>query len=98
MGAQQSMMTEADDDQNNKICCMPRSLNESCYGETDKSPGLGDASRFEKWQERMKRQGRDSLQHPSAYLVGADSVDNHRVSLWICGLCLDLSLALVMSE
>jgi len=76
MGARR-ILTKADDDNNNRICCM--SLNESCYGKTDRFSGVGGAaSKFGKWQERMKRQGRVSFD-------GADSVNHHLVSL--CGSC-----------
>ena len=83
MGAQQSIMTEADDDNNNRMCCMPR--NKSCDRENIISSGLGDAaSRFRKWHERMNRQGRDSLQRPSVSFVDVDSVNHHLVSLRRC--------------
>ena len=78
---QAEALAEADDDQNNKMCCMPRSLNESCFDETDESSGLGDALRFGKWQKLMNRQGRDSLQRPSVSFVGTDSV-NHQLVSW----------------
>jgi len=85
MGAQESNMTESDNN-NSRMCCISELLNESCYDKTDRSYGLGDtASRFEKWQERMKHQDRVPLQRTDASFVGADSVNHYLVSL--CSLC-----------